>query len=108
MPKITFIFSNGNTQEVEATNGLSIMEIAHQNNIYEIEGACGGALSCATCHVVVEDSFYNLLDQQNAKNEDEDDMLDLVFSPSKTSRLSCQIIMEDKLDGMSIKIPEVM
>ena len=106
MPKIKFIFDDGEIKEVEAPNGLSVMEIAHQNDIYEIEGACGGSLSCATCHVVVDKNFYDILEEVIPKKEDEDDMLDLAFGLTKTSRLSCQIIMQDKLDGLTVKIPK--
>ncbi|MFK7760764.1 MAG: 2Fe-2S iron-sulfur cluster-binding protein [Candidatus Midichloriaceae bacterium] len=106
MPKIKFIFDDGEIKEVEAPNGLSIMEIAHQNDIYEIEGACGGSLSCATCHVVVDKNFYDILEEVIPKKEDEDDMLDLAFGLTKTSRLSCQIIMQDKFDGLTVKIPK--
>ena len=106
MPKIKFIFDDGTIKEVEASNGLSVMEIAHQNDIYEIEGACGGSLSCATCHVIVEKKFYDILENISPKKEDEDDMLDLAFNLTKTSRLSCQIIMNDKLDGLTVKIPK--
>ena len=105
MPKIKFIFDDGTIKEVEASNGLSVMEIAHQNDIYEIEGACGGSLSCATCHVIVEKKFYDILENVSPKKEDEDDMLDLAFSLNKTSRLSCQIIMSDELDGLTVRIP---
>ena len=106
MPKIKFIFDDGEIKEVEAPNGLSVMEIAHQNDIYEIEGACGGSLSCATCHVAVDKNFYDILEQVIPKKEDEDDMLDLAFGLTKTSRLSCQIIMQDKFDGLTVKIPK--
>jgi ferredoxin, 2Fe-2S len=106
MPKIKFIFDDGAIKEVEAPNGLSVMEIAHQNDIFEIEGACGGSLSCATCHVVVDKRFYDILEQVVPKKEDEDDMLDLAFGLTKTSRLSCQIIMQDKFDGLTVKIPK--
>lgn len=106
MPKIKFVFDDGKTKEVEAPNGLSIMEIAHQNDIYDIEGACGGSLSCATCHVIVDKDYYDTLEQLIPKKEDEDDMLDLAFNLTKTSRLSCQIIMQDELDGLTVKIPK--
>lgn len=106
MPKIKFIFDDGEIKEVEAPNGLSVMEIAHQNDIYEIEGACGGSLSCATCHVVVDKNFYDILEEVIPKKEDEDDMLDLAFGLTKTSRLSCQIIMQDRFDGLTVKIPK--
>jgi 2Fe-2S ferredoxin len=106
MPKIKFVFDNGEVKEVDGHNGLSIMEIAHKNDIFEIEGACGGSLSCATCHIIVEQSSYDLLDKITPKKEEEDDMLDLAFGLTKTSRLSCQIIMRDELDGLTVKIPK--
>ena len=106
MPKIKFLFENGRVKEVEAPNGLSVMEIAHRNGISEIEGSCGGSLSCATCHVIIEEKFYNLLDEIVPKSKEEDDMLDLAFNLTKTSRLSCQIIMRDELDGLVVKIPK--
>ena len=74
MPKIKFVHDNGDVKELEAPNGLSVMEIAHQNGIYEIEGACGGSLSCATCHVIVDKNFYDTLEKVIPKKEDEDDM----------------------------------
>jgi len=106
MPKIKFVHDNGDVKELEAPNGLSVMEIAHQNGIYEIEGACGGSLSCATCHVVVDKNFYDTLEKVIPKKEDEDDMLDLAFGLTKTSRLSCQIIMQDEFDGLTVRIPK--
>lgn len=105
MAKIKFIYSDKKIKEVEAQNGLSIMEIAHQNDIYEIEGACGGSLSCATCHVIVDQSSYNILEKIEPKKEEEEEMLDLAFNLTKTSRLSCQIIMQESFDGLSIQIP---
>lgn len=100
MPKITFQTSNGEFA-IDAPNGLSVMEVAKQNNI-DIEGACGGSLACATCHVIVDPSWYNRLDEVS---EDEEDMLDLAFNLSPTSRLGCQIIMDDALDGLKVKLP---
>ena len=88
MPKINFVFHDGSVKEVEAFNGLSVMEIAHKNDIFEIEGACGGSLSCATCHVIVEERFYNLLDKIMPKKEEEDDMLD-EESESENGKIGC-------------------
>jgi len=105
MPKIKFILNNDTIREVNAPIGLSVMEIAHQNGIYEIEGACGGALSCATCHVIIEESFHKLSEKNNPRKEEEEDMLDLAFGITKTSRLSCQIIMCDELNGLIVKVP---
>ena len=106
MPKIKFLFEDGRVKEVNAPNGLSIMEIAHRNGIYEIEGSCGGSLSCATCHVIIDEKFYNLVEKIIPRTDEEDNMLDLAFNLTKTSRLSCQIIMQDELDGLVVKIPK--
>jgi 2Fe-2S ferredoxin len=86
---------------VEAPLGLSILEIAHQNNI-DLEGACEGSLACSTCHVVVEPDWFDVLPEAS---EDEQDMLDLAFGLTHTSRLGCQIIMTEELDGLAIKLP---
>jgi 2Fe-2S ferredoxin len=98
---MTFIERDGTRREVEATNGLSVLEIAHRHGI-DIEGACEGSLACSTCHVIVEPEWYELL---KAATEDEEDMLDLAFGLSQTSRLGCQIIMCDELDGLTVSLP---
>lgn len=103
MPKITFINRDGSETEIEARNGLSVMEVATANDI-DIEAACEGSLACATCHLVVEDpDWYDKLD---SPSEDEEDMLDLAFGLTKTSRLSCQIRVTDALDGIKFRVPE--
>lgn len=101
MPKMTFIEPNGTPREVDAPLGLSVMEIAHKHDI-DLEGACEGALACSTCHVIVEDKFF---DELNEATEDEEDMLDLAFGLTHTSRLGCQIIMSDELDGLVVTLP---
>jgi 2Fe-2S ferredoxin len=101
MPRIIFIEPNGNRREIDAPAGLSIMEIAHKYGV-DLEGACEGSLACSTCHVVVEPDWYERL--QPAR-EDEEDMLDLAFGLTKTSRLGCQIIMTDALDGLTVRLP---
>jgi 2Fe-2S ferredoxin len=101
MPKITFVTPTGETTLVDAPVGLSLLEVAHQNNI-ELEGACEGSLACSTCHVIVESEWYDLLP---TATEDEEDMLDLAFGLTHTSRLGCQIIMTDELDGLVVKLP---
>ena len=101
MPKMTFIEKDGTPREVEAPNGLSVMEISHKHGI-DIEGACGGCLACATCHVVVHPDWYDRLPE---KQEAEEDMLDLAFELRKTSRLGCQILMNDELDGLVVALP---
>jgi 2Fe-2S ferredoxin len=101
MPKIKFIQTDGQTMEVEAPVGLSILEIAHRNQI-DLEGACEGSLACSTCHIVVDSEWYDLLP---AATEDEEDMLDLAFGLTHTSRLGCQVIMTEELDGLKVRIP---
>lgn len=101
MPKITFIERNGNPKTVEAPLGLSLLEVAHQNNI-DIEGACEGSLACSTCHVIIEPEWFDVL--PDAK-PDEEDMLDLAFGLTKTSRLGCQIIVSEELDGLTVRLP---
>lgn len=100
--KIKLIFIEGDQErEIEALVGLSILEVAHNNDI-DLEGACEGSLACATCHVVLEDKIYNMLEEPE---EAEEDMLDLAFGLTHTSRLGCQIILTKELDGMRIKLP---
>ena len=102
MPKITFIDSNGNSKTINVANGLSVMEGAIQNNIPGIDADCGGGMACATCHVYVKEEWLNKLD----KPEDaEQDMIDMAFEPKKNSRLSCQLIVSDKLDGLIVTTP---
>lgn len=98
---MTFIEKDGKALEVEAPNGLSVMEISHKHGV-DIEGACGGCLACATCHVIVRPDWYEKLED---KKEDEEDMLDLAFDLKKTSRLGCQILMNDELDGLVVALP---
>lgn len=101
MPKIIFILPDGTQREIEADNGLSVMEIAHKNDV-PLEGACEGSLACSTCHVIVDEADFDKLKEPS---EDEEDMLDLAFGLEETSRLGCQIKMSDKLDGLKVKIP---
>lgn len=101
MPKITFILSDETEKTIDAPNGQSVLEIAHHNEI-PLEGACEGSLACSTCHVIVDDAYFNQLQEPT---EDEEDMLDLAFGLTETSRLGCQIIMSDELDGLKVKVP---
>jgi 2Fe-2S ferredoxin len=101
MPKMVFIERDGSRREVDAPLGLSVLEIAHRNDI-DIEGACEGSLACSTCHVVVDPEWYELLKEAT---EDEEDMLDLAFGLTATSRLGCQIIMTEELDGLTVRLP---
>jgi 2Fe-2S ferredoxin len=101
MPKMTFIEPNGARREVDAPIGLSVLEIAHRNNI-DLEGACEGSLACSTCHVIVHQEDFERLKEPT---EDEEDMLDLAFGLTHTSRLGCQIIMTEELDGLTVTLP---
>ena len=102
MSKITYIDSSGNSKTIDVANGLSVMEGAIQNNIPGIDADCGGGMACATCHVYVKEEWLNKLD----KPEDaEQDMIDMAFEPKKNSRLSCQLIVSDKLDGLIVTTP---
>lgn len=101
MPKIKFVENDGKVIEVDAPVGLSVLEIAHRNSI-DLEGACEGSLACSTCHVIVDAEWYDMLPQAS---EDEEDMLDLAFGLTHTSRLGCQITMTEELDGLTVRLP---
>jgi ferredoxin, 2Fe-2S len=101
MPRVTFIERDGGRREVDAPLGLSLLEIAHKNEV-DIEGACEGSLACSTCHVIVDPEWYDLLKEAS---EDEEDMLDLAFGLTATSRLGCQIIITEELDGLIVRLP---
>ena len=102
MPKMVFIEKNGQSREVEAPVGLSVLEIAHRHDV-DIEGACDGSMACSTCHVVVDPAWIDKLDDAT---EDEEDMLDLAFGLTATSRLGCQIVMTEDLDGLTVALPD--
>ncbi|MDP6708734.1 MAG: ferredoxin family 2Fe-2S iron-sulfur cluster binding protein [Alphaproteobacteria bacterium] len=102
MPKMVFISADGNERlEVDAPVGLSVMEVAHRHGV-DIEGACEGCMACSTCHVIVDAADFERLE---AASEDEEDMLDLAFGLTKTSRLGCQIVMSEALDGLVVRLP---
>ena len=103
MPKITYIEHTGKSHTIEVPNGLSVMEGAISNNIPGIDADCGGSMACATCHVYVKDNWFNKLPK---KESGEDDMLDMAYEPKKISRLSCQITVSEKLDGLEVNLPE--
>ena len=102
MPKMVFVERDGTRKEVDAPLGLSVLEIAHRHGV-DIEGACEGSLACSTCHVIVDPSWFTKLAEPT---EDEEDMLDLAFDLQETSRLGCQIIMTEALDGLVVKLPK--
>lgn len=103
MPKITYIESNGTSHEVEADSGMTVMEAAVKNSVPGIEAECGGACSCATCHVYVHEDWREKTGQPD---EMEEDMLDFAFDVRESSRLSCQIKVSDELDGLVVNVPE--
>ena len=103
MAKITYIEHNGTDHTVDVQDGLTVMEGAVQNNIPGIDADCGGGMACATCHVYVKEDWFHKI---NKKSEGEDDMLDQAYEPKKNSRLSCQIIVSDDLDGLVVDMPE--
>ena len=103
MAKITFITHDNQTHTIDVQNGLTVMEGAVQNDIPGIDADCGGGMACATCHVYVNNEWF---DKLPPKEEGEEDMLDMAFEPKKNSRLSCQIIVNDDLDGLEVTTPE--
>ena len=103
MPKITYKDKEGNSKTIEVEKGLTVMEGAIQNDIPGIDADCGGSMACATCHVYVEEKWFNKL----PKIEDaEVDMIDMAYEPKKNSRLSCQLIVTDELEGLIVTTPE--
>ena len=100
MPRMTFITAAGERLEIEAERGRSVMEIARQHDL--VEGACEGSLACATCHVIVEGEHIERLDGATAEEED---MLDLAVGVRPTSRLGCQIVLTEELDGLTVRLP---
>ena len=102
MPKITYITSDKQSRTIEVQNGLTVMEGAVQNDIPGIDADCGGGMACATCHVYVKEDW---LDKLPKKEDGEEDMLDMAFEPKKNSRLSCQLIVSNELDGLIVSIP---
>ena len=102
MTKVTYKDSQGNSKTIEVENGLSVMEGAIQNDITGIDADCGGGMACATCHVYVEEKW---LDKLPKAEEAEVDMIDMAYEPKKNSRLSCQIIISEELDGLKVNTP---
>tara|TARA_B100000029_G_scaffold435082_1_gene448852 strand:- start:357 stop:677 length:321 start_codon:yes stop_codon:yes gene_type:complete len=102
MAKITYIEHSGKSHTLDVASGLTVMEGAVQNNIPGIDADCGGSCACATCHVYVDEKWFNKLIK---KEPAEQDMLDVAFEPNSTSRLSCQITVSDELDGLVVKMP---
>jgi 2Fe-2S ferredoxin len=103
MPKITYIEHDGTSRTVDAEAGTTVMETAIRNGVPGIEAECGGACSCATCHVHVDDAWT---EKAGKPSPMEEDMLDFAFDVRPTSRLSCQIKVTDELDGLVVHTPE--
>ena len=103
MPKITYKDKSGNSKTLEVEKGLTVMEGAIQNNVPGIDADCGGSMACATCHVYVKEEWFNKLPK---KEDGEEDMLDMAHEPNKFSRLSCQLTVSDRLEGMIVNLPE--
>jgi len=102
MPKITYVDNQGNSKTINVDNGLTVMEGAIQNDIPGIDADCGGSMACATCHVYVEEKW---LDKIPKAEEAEVDMIDMAYEPKKNSRLSCQLIVSDELEGLTVTTP---
>ena len=102
MTKITYITHDDKSFSIDVQNGLSVMEGAVQNDIPGIDADCGGGMACATCHVYINNEWFNKLPP---KENGEEDMLDMALKKKKNSRLSCQIIVSDELEGLIVKIP---
>ena len=102
MPTVKFIKTDGSEHELNVDKGSTIMEIGRDNNM-GLEGTCGGSLSCATCHVYFSDADFARV---GPPSDDEMDMLELAFGLTPTSRLGCQITIEDNLDGLTVKVPD--
>jgi ferredoxin, 2Fe-2S len=103
MAKITFIQPDGTRQEVVAEAGMTVMEAARKELVAGIEAECGGACSCATCHVYVDEAWR---EKVGPPSQMEEDMLDFAFDVRASSRLSCQIKVSDDLDGLVVSVPE--
>jgi ferredoxin, 2Fe-2S len=103
MAKITFIAFDGTRFEVEAENGSTVMENAIKNAVPGIEAECGGACACATCHVYVDEEWTAVVGEPSPMEED---MLDFAYEVKPNSRLSCQIKVDDKIDGLVVSVPE--
>ncbi len=105
MPKLTLIQKDGSEKEITAESGWSLMEILRDEGISEIEGACGGSMACATCHIYVHPKWNEIVGKDNEQTEEEEDMLDIAFNIEDSSRLGCQIRMSDELDGIIVAVP---
>ena len=101
MPKVTFVEPNGELLVIDAQPGKSLLQVAHKHGI-DIEGACEGVMACSTSHLIVDAAWYGKL---KPASEEEEDMLDLAYGLTRTSRLGCQILMTEELDGLVVNLP---
>ena len=101
MIRITIVDTDGKRTTMEGKAGDSVLTIAQAAGV-DIEGACEGSMACSTCHVIVQDPWF---DRMPEPSEEEDDMLDLAFDLQETSRLGCQIVLTDDLDGLELHLP---
>lgn len=102
MIRVTFISADGeHRQEVDAAAGSVLLDVAQAAG-QPLEGTCEGQMACSTCHVIVDAADFEKLE---AASEAEEDMLDLAAAATRTSRLSCQIILNEQLDGLTVRIP---
>jgi len=101
MTKVIFVERNGTRKEIETASKTTLLHIAQANDI-DMEGACEGSMACSTCHVIVADAWYAKLPPPG---EAESDMLDLTYGVSRTSRLACQVLVTDELDGLTVHLP---
>ena len=102
MPKVIFELPAGERREIDAELGKSLLVTAQQNDI-DIEGACEGVMACSTCHLIVSEDWFKKLPDAS---EEEEDMLDLAYGLTKTSRLGCQITVTEDLDGLVLRVPD--
>ena len=102
MPKVKYIEHNGKSHTIDVPNGLSVMEGAIQNNVPGSDADCGGSMACATCHVYVKEEWFDKLPK---KVDGEEDMIDMAYEPKKFSRLSCQLIVSNELEGLVVNLP---
>ncbi len=102
MPYVTFILPDGSKKSYEAVEGETLLNLAHRTDPDLLEGACEGSLACSTCHVIVDPKFFEIL---GSISDEENDMLDLAFGLTETSRLGCQIKITKDINGICVAIP---
>ncbi|QJC27581.1 rhodocoxin [Anaplasma platys] len=104
MPFVTFVSPDGTKETYEAYEGETLLTLAHRNKV-DLEGACEGSMACSTCHLIVAPEWYGKVEECNELTDNENDMLDMAFGLTETSRLGCQIVMTKELDGLCVMLP---